>query len=210
MSFSGSLIQNAIYIGSSRPSGRSSRGRLGARGRGEARRRRVRLHRRRRGLGGDDAREPRRVRPLADPAADAHRERSRATSPSRCSACARRLRSSSRRSACFRSRTRTREVGVARAAASSGVPMRAVERRDALARAGRRDGRAALVPALLGERPRDLRELRPSAPRRPGTARSSSRSTRSRSAGARATFASRTCRSSRAKAAASSSATRSS
>ena len=37
----------------------------------------------------------------------------------------------------------------------------ALERRDPLARGGRRDRRAALVPALLGERPRDLRELRP-------------------------------------------------
>ncbi len=37
----------------------------------------------------------------------------------------------------------------------------ALERRDALDRGGRGDERAALVPALLGERPRDLRELRP-------------------------------------------------
>ena len=49
-------------------------GRLGARGGGEARPRRVRLHRRRRGRGVDDACERRSVRTLADPPADADRQ----------------------------------------------------------------------------------------------------------------------------------------
>jgi len=62
----------------------------------------------------------------------------------------------------------------------------ALERRDALARRGRRDRRATLVPALLGLGPRDLRELRQARRRTPATARSSSRSTRSRSAGVHA------------------------
>ena len=56
------------------------------------------------------------------------------------------------------------EVGVAQ---GGGLVRRAdapLERRDALDRRGRGDRRAALVPALLGQRPRDLRELRP--PRR--------------------------------------------
>ena len=101
------------------------------------------------------------------------------------------------------------EVAVAQARPpSSGVPLHALERRDALDRAGGGDRCAALVPALLGERPRHLRELR--APRGSGraTARSSSRSTRSPSAGGRATCGSPTCRSSRARAAGSTSPTR--
>ena len=70
------------------------------------------------------------------------------------------------------------EVGVAQGGGLLGRADAPLERRDALDRGGRGDGRAALVPALLGQRPRDLRELRRAGPRRPATARSSSRSTR--------------------------------
>ena len=176
--------------------------RLGAGGRGEARRRRVRLHRRRRRGGGDDAREPRGVPRWR--AASAHAGRQRRSRPlgrgaRPALACAVPARADRR----ALDRTRGgRGRASARAAASSGVPMVALERGDALDRGGRRaTGRAALVSALLGERPRDLRELRARAEAR-ATERSSSRSTRSRSAGGRATCARPTCRSSRARAAA--------
>ena len=123
MSFSGSMIQNAIYIAQQPPEWpvafedweRAAEEKLDAG--------RLRLHRGRRGRRVDDAREPRRVRPLAPASADARRERVSATSRSRCSACARRRRSSSRRSACSRSRTRRPRSGSRKAAASSGVPM---------------------------------------------------------------------------------------
>ena len=67
-----------------------------------------------------------RIRP-----ADAHRQRRSATSPSRCSACARRRRSCSRRSACSRSRTRRPRSAWRKAAAVVG-------RADACSRARRR------------------------------------------------------------------------
>ena len=67
------------------------------------------------------------------------------------------------------------ELAVARAAAATGVPMilssAASHSIEEIAEA---TGRlAALVPALLGQRPRDRRELRRTARRRPATARSS-------------------------------------
>ena len=133
---------------------------LGARGRGEARRGRVRLHRGRRGGRGDDAREPRRLPPLAPAAADAGRERAarhlgRGARP----ALAGTVLPRSGRRALDRPRG-----GRGRRRQGGGLLRRAdgpVERGDALDRRGRGDERAALVPALLGERPRDLRELRP-------------------------------------------------
>ena len=65
-------------------------------------------------------------------------------------------------------------------------------------RRGRRRGRAALVPALLGHRPQAGRELRRPRRARPATARSSSPSTPSSPAGSRATCSRPGCRSSKA------------
>ena len=134
-------------------------GGLGARGRGEARCRRVRLHRRRRGRRVDAAREPRGVRRLADPAADAHRQRpARHLGRRARHALAGAVPARARRRALDRvrgRRGRCREGGrVVEGAADR------LERRDALARAGRRDRVPALVPALLGLGSRHLRQLR--------------------------------------------------
>ena len=60
------------------------------------------------------------------------------------------------------------EVAVGEASASSGVPMVLSSAATAFDRGGRGDECAALVPALLGERPRDLCELRAPGRGRPG------------------------------------------
>ena len=210
--FEGSQIQNAIYIVGRVAAWPIAAGDWEARAREVLEPGAVRLHRGRRRRRGDDAREPRGVRAAAAAAADARREHRARHRRSRCSA---------RRSPApfflapigvLSIAHPDGELAVARAAAATRRPVHPLERGVALDRGDRRgDGRrAALVPALLGQRPRDLRELRRA--RRGGRLRRDRRHARhaDRSAGGRATCAARTSRSSAARAARSSSPTRSS
>ena len=170
MRFTGSLIQNAIYIarrvarGRSAPTtGRRAReevldpGPFGyiAGGAGDESTMRANL----------EAFERRRLRPRMLTG-----QRASATSRSRCSARASPAPFFLAPIGVLSIAHADGELAVARAAAATRHPVHPLERRVALDRGDRRgDGRrAALVPALLGERPRDLRELRARARRRPG------------------------------------------
>ena len=158
---SGSQVQNSIYLegGAEWPltaADWEERARRGARAGA------VRLHRRRSGLRGDDAREPRGLRATPAATADAHRATSSAISRSRCSACARRSRSCSRRSASSRSPTQTPSSASPARPGATGRADDPLERRVELARGRRRGARRhpALVPALLVRRPRARRQHR--------------------------------------------------
>ena len=160
MSFSGSLVQNAIYIAGEAEWPIARRG-LGAGGRGEARPGPVRLHRGRRGRRVDGAREPRgvrarRLRPrmlAGNIARDLSVEVLGTRSPAPFLLAPVGVLSIAHEEAEL-------AVGAGRRRVRRAV--RALERGVALDRGGRRgDGRrAALVPALLGQRPRGRRELR--------------------------------------------------
>ena len=175
-----SEFQNLIYAGGQAPpypvrwreleaaadGGDDARGRRLRRGRGRRR--------------GDDARQPRGLRPLADRPADAARRRHARPvddDPRHRAAGAAAAR---RRSACSRSSTPTASWRRRAPRAASGVPYvhstAASTSIEDVAEAARR--RPALVPALLPDRPRPGGELRRSAPRPRATRRSSSRSTR--------------------------------
>ena len=157
----------------------------------------LRLHRRRRRRRGRRRGQPRRVRPLADRAADAarrlrarHLGRALRPPPARPRSC-------SRRSACSSWRTATRTSPSPARPRAEGVPMvfsnQASTPMEACA--AELGDEPALVPALLEHLGRARRELR--RPRRgaAGARRSWSRSTRRCSAGAPATSTSPTCRS---------------
>ena len=159
MSFSGAMIQNAIYIAQQPPEWpvaaddweRAAEEKLDPGAFGYI-------------AGGAGAESTVRANldafaAMADPPADAHRQRDarhlgRGARPALAGAVpARAGRRALDRARGGRGRRRQRSRVVRRAA-------RALERGDPLDRGGRRDQCAALVPALLGERPRDLRELR--------------------------------------------------
>ena len=123
MSFSGSLIQNAIYIAQQPPEWPIAAADWERAAEDAARSRCVRVHRGWRRGRVDHGREPRCIRAVAHSPTDADRRTRRATSPSTCSASIRLRRSCSRRSVCSRSRTPKASLAAARAAASSGVPI---------------------------------------------------------------------------------------
>ena len=163
MSFDGTCIQNAIYISGEIAVADRARGVGGAR-RGEARSRRVRLHRRRRGRRGDDPREPRGVRAPPHQAADAHGQHAaRPLGGGARHAVAGAVPPGAGRRAL--DRASGGRAGRGARGGRAGSPLLPIDRRLLVDR-GHRGGdgrRAALVPALLDQRPRDRRQPAPAS-----------------------------------------------